>query len=378
MVNFLVFLAILSILVLIHELGHFIVAKLLGIRVEEFAFGLPFIGPLFKVQWGETQFSFYPLLLGGFVRLYGEDKEPAAMKGQDQKKSFWNRPAGSRLAVISAGVVMNILLALGGFVALYSFLGAPVKTTDKVTVEQVISGSPAEAAGILVGDRLVAVEGQKVADMSEYSRLIKSWAGMKVHVTLERGEVTTMIEGLFEKAKTTKTVELVPRKNPPANEGASGVAIESFPYVETSRCGNNIWNCTQIAAYWGVKNTKMWIGRVFDGLRQMGKGLVAGQIPKDVAGPVGVYQITGLVAGQGFWPVVELLAILSINLAVFNFLPIPALDGGRALFVILEVIFRKRIPSEIEHRVNSWGFAVLLAIMAAASLQDVIRLGWFK
>jgi len=377
MVNLLVFLAILSILVMIHELGHYLVAKMLGIRVEEFAFGLPLTRPLFKIRLGETDWAFYPLLLGGFVRMYGEEREPEGMKASEKKRSFWNRSAGSRLAVIAAGVVMNVLLAIVGFVALYRALGVPEKSVNRVTVEQVISGSPAEKAGIKVGDRLVAVEGTSIDKIEDYSRLVKSWAGLKTHVTFERGEVMILMEGYYEKSKTTFTVEMVPRKDPPANEGSTGVAIDVYPYIVAKKCETGIVSCSKLSVEAGFKTTKIWILRVYEGLRSMGGGIAAGEVPKDVAGPIGVFQIVALVLKQGFWPLVELLAVLSINLAVFNFLPIPALDGGRALFVILEVIFRRRIPSEVERRANSWGFAVLLALMAAASFQDVIRLGWF-
>ncbi len=373
MINLLVFLAVLSVLVIIHELGHFLMARALGIRVEEFAFGLPFTRPIFKFKRGETQWSIYPLLLGGFVRLYGEENEPKTNK----KDSFWNRSAGSRLAVISAGVVMNILLAIGGFMALYNALGVPTDVVNKVTVEQLISGGPAEQAGIKVGDRLLAVEGQKVTKPEDYSRLVKSWGGLKTQVTVERGDTMVMMEGLFEKGADSFIVELTPRKDPPVNEGATGVAIESYPYVQTTKCPVFSVQCSVKIIQTGLSNTKLWLVRVFEGLRQMGKGIAEGQAPKDVAGPIGVYQITGLIATEGFWPVVELIAVLSINLAVFNFLPIPALDGGRALFVLIEVIARRRIPSHIEQKINSWGFAALLALMVAASFQDVIRLGWF-
>jgi regulator of sigma E protease len=119
----------------------------------------------------------------------------------------------------------------------------------------------------------------------------------------------------------------------------------------------------------------LWIGRVLDGLRSVGKNLAEGKPPEGVAGPVGIYQLTGLVAAEGALPLLELVAVLSVNLAVFNVLPIPALDGGRALFIYLEYILLRRIPAAVEQKVNSWGMAFLLGLMVLVSLQDVWRLG---
>ena len=118
----------------------------------------------------------------------------------------------------------------------------------------------------------------------------------------------------------------------------------------------------------------MWVGRVIEGLRSVGKNLVMGRVPEGVAGPVGIYQLTGLVAAEGWLPLLELVAVLSVNLAVFNILPIPALDGGRLVFIWLEYILKRRIPAEVEQKVNSWGMAFLLTLMVLISLQDVWRL----
>lgn len=373
----LVFLLILSVLVLIHELGHFLAARMFGIKVEEFAFGLPFTKPILKIRRGETQYALYPLLFGGFVRLYGEEAEPEKKKEvkRDAGRDFWSRGKKQRMIVIAAGVVMNIVLALAGFFLLYGIAGVPVATRDKVTVLDVVDGSPAQEAGLAVEDRIVAVEGRTIESTEEFSRLMKSWGGIGVDITVERGKGTTLFEGIYEKEAESRVVRIVPRTNPPEGQGAIGVAINSFPYVQTVACSSLGSRCPFEIANQGVKSTGLWIGRVLDGLRSIGRSLIAGRTPEGVAGPVGIYQLTDVVAQAGWLPLVELTAILSVNLAVFNVLPIPALDGGRMFFIWLEWLRRRRLTAEFEQKVNSWGMAVLLILLALISLQDVIRLG---
>ncbi len=204
---------------------------------------------------------------------------------------------------------------------------------------------------------------------------MKSWGGLKVSITVERGQVTPLFEGIAERGTREELIAVVPRKNPPEGQGALGVTIADYPYVNTVSCKVYNPDCIIGVARQGFKSTGIWIGRVFDGLRQIGKNLVAGKAPEGVSGPVGIYQLTGLVAAEGWLPLLELVAVLSVNLAVFNVLPIPALDGGRMLFIWLEYLFKRRISAEIEQKVNSWGMAFLLTLMALVSLQDVWRMG---
>lgn len=329
MPTWLVFLLVLSLLVMVHELGHFLAAKILKIKVEEIAFGLPFTGPVLKFKRGETQYSIYPLLFGGFVRLYGEESEPEKgnISGKDKKRAFWYRGKKQRLLVIVAGVIMNVILAMGLFGLLYSRLGIPGKGRDKVTVVEVAPNSPAQQAGVIFGDRVLTVEGQEIGSIEDFSRMMKSWAGLSINIVVERGETTALLEGLIEGKTTTRKVTLIPRKNPPEGEGAAGVVISVYPYVETRKCPLVSGECIGATIRQGFSSTGLWVGRVFEGFRDIGKSLVAGKAPEGVSGPVGIYQLTGLVAGEGFWPLLELVAILSVNLAVFNILPFPALDG---------------------------------------------------
>ena len=367
-----IFFAVLSVLVLVHELGHFIAARLLGIKVEEFAFGLPFTKPILKFKRGETQYAIYPLLFGGFVRLYGEEVD-----AEDKKRSFWNRGRKQRMMVIAAGVIMNLALALAAFVGLYAYVGVPGKVEEKVTLVKVADGSPAQAAGLVANDVILAVEGKPVT-VTEFSALMKSWAGVGVNLTVERGDNLYLFEGVARKNAKTVAVNAVPRARPPEGEGALGVVVASYPYLDTEKCQMTNIKCQVRAVTAGVKSTWTWIGRVVDGLRGIGKSLAAGQKPEGVSGPVGIYQLTGVVAAGGFWPVLELVAILSVNLAVFNILPVPALDGGRMVFIWVEWIRRKRMDAKLEQKINSWGMAFLIGLLILITLQDVIRVGFGK
>jgi len=246
---------------------------------------------------------------------------------------------------------------------------------EKVTVVETAPGSPADEAGIKAEERIVAIEGKKISSTEEFSELVKSWSGLKVNLTVESGATIPLFEGLVQDKTQNRVVTVVPRKDPPEGEGAIGVVIAQYPYVITTKCKMYNLQCTIAAVNQGVKSTGLWIGRVFEGLRSIGKNLAVGKPPEGVAGPVGIYQLTGLVAAEGILPLIELVAVLSVNLAVFNILPIPALDGGRALFIYLEFLLKRRIPAAVEQKVNSWGMAFLLGLMVLISLQDVWRLG---
>lgn len=372
MPTWVVFGIVLSVLVLVHELGHFIAARILGIKVEEFAFGLPFTKPIFKIRKGETEYAIYPLLFGGFVKLYGEEGPASPKATQGEPRSFWDRGRKQRMLVIAAGVIMNVALAIGAFVVLYTALGVPQRKVEKVTILKIENGSPADEAGFIVDDRIVAVEGKPVT-AAQFSGLMRSWAGLSVNVTVERGRGTFLFEGIAEGEKKTLDLRVVPRMNPPEGQGPLGVAIASYPYLESTKCQGLSVKCILGSITAGVKSTGVWVERVIDGLRGIGKSLVAGKKPEGVSGPVGIYQLTEVVAKGGFWPVLELVAILSINLAVFNVLPIPALDGGRMLFIWVEWLRKKRMSVELEQKINSWGMAFLIGLLVLITLQDVVR-----
>lgn len=372
----LIFLGLLSVLVLVHELGHFAAARVLGIKVEEFALGLPFTPPIFSFKYKGTTYAVYPVLFGGFVKLFGEE---TAVK-KERQRSFWSRGRKQRMLVVGAGVVANVVLAMVAFVILYTAVGVPSSKKPQVTILRVEEGSPADLAGVKPEDWITTVENKKIESSDEFSRLMRSWAGLEVNLTVRRGGMK-LLEGIAELGVEEKVMRIKPRENPPTGQGPVGVAIAEFPYLVMSQCSMSTSSrfasnaqCSVAAVGAGVNTTLDWGKRVLTGLRDMGKSIVRGKAPEGLAGPVGIYQITGIVAKGGGWPVLELLGVLSINLAVFNILPIPALDGGRMFFIWLEWARRKRISVELEQKINAWGMAVLIGLLVLISLQDVVRL----
>ncbi len=309
--------------------------------------------------------------------MLGEESEIKSDKAtkKDRGRDFWSRGKKQRLAVIMAGVVMNILLAFTAFAVVYSRVGVPKETKNLVTVAQVAPGSPADEAKLQPGDRITKIEGKNIENTDQFTEILKTWGDLKVNITVESGPTMVLFEGISTNQTSTRVVTVQPRKNPPEGQGALGVVISTYPYIESTKCQVLSAKCSINIVKQGVKSTGIWAGRVVEGLRSIGKNLVAGKVPQDVAGPVGIYQLTGLVAAEGWLPLLEMVAVLSVNLAVFNVLPIPALDGGRAFFVILEWISRKRISAQLEQKINSWGMAFLLSLMAIISLQDVWRTG---
>jgi regulator of sigma E protease len=292
----------------------------------------------------------------------------------DRSRAFWNKGKKARVIVIVAGVVMNVVLALVAFGVLYLNLGIPTGTREKVTVVRLVEGSPAVSAGLMVKDRVLEVEGKPVGTGKEFSALMKSWAGLPVQLVIERGDTLPLFEGIAERNVERIFITVVPRVNPPAGEGPLGVAILDYPYLSVRSCSGQNAGCVLGVVPAAVKTVGIWAVRVVDGLREIGKSLLAAKTPEGVSGPIGIYKLTGLVAGEGFLPLVELVAVLSINLAVFNVLPIPALDGGRLFMVLLEWVRRKRVPADLEQKINSWGMVFLLGLVLLISLQDVMNL----
>lgn len=351
------FILILSVLVLVHELGHFLVAKKLGIKVEEFGVGFPPRAVSKKI--GETVYSINWLPVGGFVKLYGEDAAGGgSVKRQkvdvtaDMKRAFFARPLWQRISVVIAGVVMNFILAVALISFLFASQGVPLPS-DKVIISEVAQGSPAQSAGIKGGDKVVAINDIVIDDTEEFINETKKLRGKEVAVTLLRED-------------RELTVKLTPRVNAPKDQGAMGVAITSIEVKKYS------W--LEAPIYGTIEAGKFSV-LILGGLGQMVSDLFTGGVkPESVAGPVGVAQLTGEAVRAGWFAVLWFTALLSLNLAVLNIMPIPALDGGRFFFMIIELITRRKVSPKYEAMAHGVGLVVLLGLMALITLVDVTRL----
>jgi regulator of sigma E protease len=430
--NALYIIPVLGVLIFLHELGHFVMARRAGVLVEEFGFGLP--PRLWGVKRGDTIYSINALPIGGFVRVKGEDGksfEPDSMQAKTPRQ---------RAGFLAAGSIMNFLTAFVLVILMVAFQG---RTTSNVYIEEVVADSPAAAAGWLPGDRVIAVNGRAVDNVDDFGPYTVDFAGENLNVTVLRNG---------EEIQTT----VVPRENPPAGEGRTGIVLANYrlasveitdvPEVSAAAAaglqdGDRITAVgnlpvTDYMAYAGfirnhagqtvdvtvqrngasvvvpvavptdvpandpplgeglVQNLKFEripvsevpresVDLFFGSIKQMGQGLVSlirGETPlDDLAGPIGMGQLTSEVVSESALPLwvtlANLMFILSLNLGLLNLLPLPALDGGRLLFVLIEVLRGgRRVSPEKEGMVHFVGMVLLLTVMLGIAFLDVERL----
>lgn len=345
-----IFLIVLSILVIVHEFGHFIMAKRAGVLVEEFGFGLP--PRLFGKKFGETLFSVNALPFGGFVKLYGEMDDSNVT---NPKRAFLNKSKRIRIGVIVAGVIMNFLLAIFAFAIVYSFSGIP-RDTKTLKVVDVSAGSPAQVAGLIVGDVISKVGKEEVITVSDFISKVGEQKGKNVS---------------FEVVRNGETIkkQIKPRENPPVDEGPLGVTITTteiyFPPVLLRPF---------YGIYYGFKEALFWGQAILVGLGSLFTNLFNGQVPQDVSGPVGIFAVTTQAAQGGILVLINFIGILSVNLAILNILPFPALDGGRLFFIAIEGLLGRKVLPKIEAIVHSIGMIILLLLIVAITVHDVQRL----
>ena len=343
-------LLIISLLVLVHELGHFLTAKKAGIKIEEFGFGLP--PRLVGKRVGETLYSLNLLPFGGFVRLSGEDE---ASENTPSQRQFLFQSKKIRTVVLTAGVVANLAFGLVAFSTVYSVSGIPT-LTDQVKVIDVFPNSPA-AFTLAAGDIITQVNQQEVTSISQFTQIINDKEDTPVTLTIQRnGEV--------------KTVSLTPRSQPPEGEGPLGVVISQTEIIYPP-----LWQRPFVGAWYGLKEALFWGWATVLGLAHLFIDLFTrGALPQDIAGPVGIYQLTGFAAESGVLGLLNFTGILSINLAIINILPLPALDGGRLLFVFLEKLRGQPVNIKFERAAHVAGMVLLLSFIFAVTINDILRL----
>ncbi|BBB93145.1 MAG TPA: RIP metalloprotease RseP [Methylomusa anaerophila] len=329
-----------GLLILFHELGHFITAKLVGMRVDEFAIGF---GPkLVSRQVGETIYSIRIVPLGGFNKIAGMDPDE-----EQDERSFNTKPVWARMLVIVAGSAMNFVLPVILFFIV--FVSAGVDTpSDQPIIGTVFHDRPAMLAGLVAGDRIIAVNGAKIDSWRQFVQVIQSNSGSKLVVNIERSG-----------AKEFQTITVTPEYDTKAKRGIIGITpliIHDQPEAFES-------------LGLAFKQTYSIGGSMLVGIGEM----LTGKAPADVAGPIGVAQMAGEVAQLGIIPLLQFAAFLSINLGLINLLPVPVLDGGHVVTLAVEGIRRKPLNKNHMQFIQMIGFALLLLLMIVATFKDISR-----
>ena len=356
----LIFFVILSALVLIHEAGHYFAALKAGIKVEEFGFGLP--PRLWGIKRGETEFTLNALPIGGFVRLYGETPDGVSVRADgktepiDQTRTFLSKSLWARAGVLLAGVTSNLVLGMLIFMVVYT-IGLP-QFGVKPVIDQIAPNSPAALAGMKKGETIVSLDGTPYNDLKP---------GFSEVIQQHKGQPLTLI---LEKDGQKRQLAVTPRQQAPAGEGLLGVVLKGDPYV--AKVERYPFYKAPLV---GVTQALAFAGLIFTSLGGIVGGFFShGTVPSDLAGPVGIATQLGVARHLGAVLVLWFAGILSINLAVVNVLPFPALDGGRLLFVAIEAVTRRKVNPNVERWVHTIGMAVLLTLIALITISDIRKL----
>ncbi len=369
-----IFILVLSVLVFVHEFGHFWVAKRFGVKAEEFGFGFPpRIFGFYKNKEGkwkkvlgkkevqdtdDTVYSVNWIPLGGFVKIKGEDGEDKQSSDSFASKKIWKRAI-----ILSAGVAMNIVLAAVLF-SIGSITGIPkainndigsnaIVSDKKIQVVKVLPQSPAKEAGMKMADIIVSINGQKFEDVSKIQDFVDSHCDEELIYKISRGDKDV-------------TFNIEPQSLSGTDREGVGVALVTTGLVKYSFF-TGIWE--------GIKTTGLLIVTIILALVGLIKGLIVGDsgVAQQVAGPVGIASLTGQVAEMGIAYLMQFVALLSVNLAIINFIPFPALDGGRILFLIIEKIKGCPVKKETEALFHNFGFIFLLLLILVVTFHDISR-----
>ncbi len=350
MVGILVAIFLLGVLIFVHELGHFIVAKAFGVGVERFSIGF---GPkLWSVEKGGTEYALSSVPLGGYVKLVGEDPEEEVPE-EKRGTSFYEKPLSVRVAVVGAGPLFNILFALVVMTGLYLW-GIPVL---EPVVGQVMAGSRAQEAGLMSGDRVVLIEGRHVDSWESMARLIQKSPGKPLRLVVDRQgkRVVLTIVPKPQKARTIFGEKRV--------VGRIGIVAAGTYRIERSNPAKALlrgWEYTYRMVYLTIVGIIKILQRV---------------VPvKSVGGPILIVQMVSQQVKSGIVSLFTFMAFISINLGVINLFPIPILDGGHLLFFGIEAVRRKPLSTRAKETAQQVGLIIIIAIMAMAFYNDITRL----
>lgn len=360
MVTIIAFIIVLGVLVLVHELGHFITAKAAGIAVPRFSIGL---GPrVWGIRLGETEYVISALPLGGYVRMAGMGEEEAMehleggpVPDEDEvpeERRFDTKPLGTRAAVISAGVIMNFLFAVIAFAALAYSQG-----TYRALIGEVQEASPAAAAGLRPGDRIVAVDGQEIDRWTEFAAYVRQRPGESVDLQVDRGDriVDLEVARIGEVVDTTRGEAVA--------YGQIGVLLDTLQARQPLGLVESL--------SLGARETWVFSVLIVEFVAELVTG---GASARDLGGPILIGQLSGEAARAGVASFVRFMAILSVHLAILNLLPIPILDGGWLLFLGIEAVRGRALSFEVRARLSQIGLILIVALMIWALTSDALRL----
>lgn len=321
-----------SVVILVHELGHFLVARAVGVAVEEFSIGF---GPRLISVGKETKYSVRLIPMGGFVRMLGETEE----EKEEDPASFQNKTPWQRMAIILAGPLMNFLLAVVIFVVIFGAVGVKATTILK----EVTPGSPAAIAGMQAGDEIVAIEEQEIKTWEDVQKSVQEAPPGPLTFTVRRGD--RLLSFAVTPRMEQETLKV-------------GIVSKTKRLSILASIGE------------GIKETWRMTGAVLGSL----KGIITGKIPVgELTGPIGIVHFVGEASQAGFFTVLNLAALISVNLGLFNLLPIPALDGSKVVILGIEAFSKKRLAPEKEGIIHLVGFALLIVLMLFIMYKDVLR-----
>lgn len=323
--------AIFCLLIFVHEFGHFITAKAVGIKVNAFAIGM---GPvLFKRTKGDTEYSLRAFPIGGYVKMEGEDEN------SEDARAFNNKPTWAKALVVVAGSFMNLLTTIIILTLILFAIGFPTST-----VKSVNAGDPAMLAGIKAGDTIVKIADKSIGSWDDLAKGISSSTGDTIKIVVNRGgELITIVSKIGKDEKGRRIIGILP-------------SYHKDPLQ---------------AVQLGITGTFSMAAMMLD---YLGVLFTGGGSTKDLMGPIGIVSTIGDFAKMGFIYLANLTALISLNLAIVNMLPLPALDGGRLLFMVIRKITGKKISDDIENKIHFIGLMLLLILMIWISVQDVGRL----
>lgn len=380
-VTIIVFLIVLAALIFIHELGHFLLAKAFGIRVDAFKIGF---GPkLLKWKRGETEYGLNLIPFGGYVKIFGEDPNEENTNGPDASRSFIHKPRWQQAIVLAAGVIFNFIFAGVLYVIMFAS-GVPAPVADfpqysdrfdreRIMVAYVAKGSPAEKAGLKEGDVISRVSSSlgdiTVADpaLPDVKDTEQATDGTVVHIQdLINKAGDTPINLIYTRDRQSQSVQITPTSGLVKDKHAIGIMMDvvgdlRLPLFTSLKQGvihtGNMLRLTTVGLYG-------FVASIFHGTADFDQ----------VTGPVGIAGKVGDAVNLGFTYLLLITALISINLGVINLVPFPALDGGRIVFVIIESVIRRRIPATFANVVNTVGFALLMLLMVWVTYKDVVGL----